>query len=391
MSNDDHPFDSDDSLLTRALDRRRFLNRTLGAGASLAGGSGLLGAFGNAPAWANAKADPNDPVLGPLIEGAKREGTVTVLGVLLQKAEGRRGFADAMKEYYGLPSSFNVNWVVKPVGPTQKQVEDELVANKVSIDVVMLNTVGFAHSLAQRGKLMSFDAPEYKNFEHMKEHPLFVNRPFYVCDPGYLVMISWNSQVIKDETFGSWFDLLKPEYKGKISCHSARITPSFAVSYYAMKNEPTIGPDFFKRLAAQETVTPQISEQAADRVLTGEWPIAMSAGPRVYSYWEQGAKHVKTSFPKEGTVSLPSFWLGLDAAPHPNAAKLALNFARTQIAGQLLMEREARMSSRTDVTSPNRDFIPLVQDKKWLYVDQLKLTPPVMRQLGDEWREMFGT
>ena len=35
-----------------------------------------------------AKADLNDPVLGPLIEGAKKEGTVTILGVLLQKAEG---------------------------------------------------------------------------------------------------------------------------------------------------------------------------------------------------------------------------------------------------------------------------------------------------------------
>ena len=55
------------------------------------------------------------------------------------------------------------------------------------------------------------------------------------------------------------------------------------------------------------------------------------------------------------------------------------------------MELEARMSSRLDVKSPNREFIPLVQDKKWIYVDQVALTQPMIRQLGDEWRDMFGT
>jgi iron(III) transport system substrate-binding protein len=365
------------------LDRRQFVNR---AGAAALG---LTGVFATGKTFG--QANPNDPVLGPLIEGAKREGAITILGVLLQKAEGRKAFAEAFKTYYGLPDSFNVNWVVKPVGPTQKQVEDELAAGRVSADVVTLNIVGFAHSLATRGKLLAFDAPEYANYDYLKDRPLFLNRPYYVCDPGYLVMISWNTDVIKGANFESWFDLLKPEYKGKISCHSARITPSFAVSYYGMKNDPAIGPDFFKRLAELEPVTPQISEQAADRVLTGEFPIAVSAGPRIYAYWEAGAKHLRMSFPKEGTVQLPNYWMGLNGAPHPNAAKLALNFARTRVAAQLLMEREARMSARTDVQSPNRDFIPLLADHKWIYVDQLKLTPPIMRQLGDEWRAMFGT
>jgi iron(III) transport system substrate-binding protein len=370
------------------LDRRQFLHGALGAGAALAAPT-LLDAYGNPARAAGNLA--NDPVLGPLIEGAKREGSITILGVLLQKAEGRKGFADAFKEYYGLPASFNVNWLVKPVGPTQKQVEDEINANKFSVDVVTLNTAGFAHQLAERGKLLAFDAPEYQHYAHLGDKPLFLNRPYYVCDPGFLVMISWNTQVIKDATFDSWFDLLKPEYKGKISCHSARITPSFALSYYGMKNNPDIGPDFFKRLVAQEPVTPQISEQAADRVLTGEWPIAMSAGLRTYGYWEQGAKHLKVAFPKEGVVLLPNYWMGLAAAPRPNAAKLVLNFARTRVAGQLLMDREARMSSRLDVVSPNKDFIPGLQDKKWIYVDQLKVTQPMLRQLGEEWRNMFGT
>src|SRR5688572_7601663 len=113
-----------------SMDRRQFLQGAAGAGVSLAGASALF----NGVAPAVAKANPNDPVLGPLIEGAKREGTVTVMGNLLQKAEGRKAFADAFKEYYGLPGAFNVDWLVKSNGPTQKQVEDEIAANKVSVD-----------------------------------------------------------------------------------------------------------------------------------------------------------------------------------------------------------------------------------------------------------------
>lgn len=372
------------------FDRRQFLGHAAGTAAALGSAASLLSPFGATPAYAAAKVDPNDPVFGPLIEGAKKEGTVTITGNLLQKAEGRKGFADAMKEYYGLPASFNVNWLVKGVGPTQKQIEDEVAANRVSVDVLMLNIVGWADSLAKRGKLLAFDAPEYKHFDHVANKPMFVNKPYYVCDPGFLFAISWNSDVIKDTKFTSWFDLLKPEFKGKISCQSARLTPSAAICYHGMKQSPEIGMDFFKRLAKQEVATIQLSEQGADKVVSGEFPICLGSGLRLYGYWQQGAKQVHMSIPKEGAVLLPNYWLGLAGAPHPNAAKLALNFVRTKESAQILTDREARMSSRTDVSSPNEEFVPTLQNHKWIDVDQTKLTPQDMRQLGEEWRDMFG-
>jgi iron(III) transport system substrate-binding protein len=372
------------------LDRRQFLGGAAGTAAALGSAASLLSPFGTTPAHAAAKIDSNDPVFGPLIEGAKKEGTVTITGNLLQKAEGRKGFADAMKEYYGLPTSFNVNWLVKGVGPTQKQIEDEVASNRVSVDVLMLNIVGWAESLAKRGKLLSFDAPEYKNFAHLEGKPMFLNRPYYVCDPGFLFAISWNADVIKDTQFTSWFDLLKPEFKGKISCQSARLTPSAAICFHGMKNSPEIGMDFFKRLAKQEVATIQLSEQGADKVVSGEFPICLGSGLRLYGYWQQGAKQVHMSIPKEGAVLLPNYWLGLANAPHPNAAKLVLNYVRTKESADLLMDREARMSSRTDVVSQNEEFVPTLQKHKWIDVDQTKLTQQDMRQLGEEWRDMFG-
>jgi hypothetical protein len=55
------------------------------------------------------------------------------------------------------------------------------------------------------------------------------------------------------------------------------------------------------------------------------------------------------------------------------------------------MDKEARMSSRLDVKSPNDTFIPTIDAKKLIYVDQTKLTQQDMRKLGEEWRTLFGT
>jgi ABC-type Fe3+ transport system substrate-binding protein len=365
------------------LDRRSTMKGLAAAGVGLA----VLDRVSTAAATV----DVNDTRLGPLIELARREGSVTVSGNLVQKAETKREFTAAFRAYYGLDESFAINWIVKSVGPTQKSVEDEINANKVAIDAVMLNVVGWAESLAKRGKLMAFDAPEYANYAHLRDKPMFLNQPYYVCDPGYLFVIGWNSDVIRDAKFESWFDLLKPEYKGKITSQSARLSPSAAVCFQGMKTDPQIGPDFFKRLAELDLVTIQLSEQASDKVVTGDFPITLGPGPRLYSYWQDGAKQVRMSVPKEGAVLLPNYWIGLAGAPHPNATKLLLNFARSREAAQILMVREGRMTGRLDVVSPNGMFVPTLQDNRWIDVDQSKMTGDDFRKLGAEWRDLFGT
>ena len=332
-----------------------------------------------------------EDALAALVEGAKGEGAVLASQNVMQAESSTKAVAAAFRKKYGLADSFSVEFVIKQSGQMQKQVEDEIAAGKVSADILGVNVVAWLSSLAKRGKLMAFEAPEYQAYAAWDDKPGFNNRPFYVSDPVILCSIAWNTDLIKGNTFASWFDLLRPEYKGKITTVSGRLSGSMAVTYKGMRETPAIGDRFFEAFAKQEPVTAILTSNAVTQVISGEYPITIATASRPFAMWRQGAKNIAQSYPKEGVVALASAFTGLAAAPHPNAAKLMLDFLRGREAQQIMMDEEGIPSGRADVTSPNPTFAPKLADLKLIYVDQLGITPDEFRRLGENWRDLFGT
>jgi iron(III) transport system substrate-binding protein len=368
--------------LARRIGRREVISGAARLGAALA----VPGAF----AVGTAEAADQPAELAPIIAAAKQEGAVVGAGNQLQSEEVRLALADGFRAYYGFPSSFKVDLLVKGIGPQQKQVEDELAAGRVSTDVLYMNFSAWAASLAKRGKAIAFDAPTYQGYTRWEGQPGFNNRPYYVSDPSFLVSITWNTEVIKGNEFKSWSDLLRPEYKGKIQCQAARLTPSLALSYKGMRETPAIGDAFFEKLAQLDIVAVPLSQTQASNVVSGDYPIAMGAASRPYAFWKRGARNIAQSFPREGVVVLPDIWLGLADGPHPNAAKLLLNFARSREGQQIIADYEGLWSGRDDVKSPQSEFVPNPADVKLIFFDQVDVTPDEMRRLGEDWRNLFG-
>jgi iron(III) transport system substrate-binding protein len=302
----------------------------------------------------------------------------------------RQAFGEAFKAYYRLPSSFRVEMLVKNTGSLQKQVEEELAAGRVSVDVLCLNVVAWLAALAGRGQLLAFDAPQYAAYAGWAGRPEFNKRPYFVSDPDFLSSIVWNTEIIKDNAFASWFDLLRPEYKGRITTVSARLSLSYALVYKAMREAPEIGERFFDEFAKLEPVTVTLTTQAIAKVVSGEYPLTVAPASRAYTAWRQGARNLAQSFPKEGVVPLAVPWVVLAGAPHPNAAKLLVNFARTREGQQLMADLDGHWSGRGDVTSPNPQFVPPLDRLKLLHVDELNVSPQEFQRLGQDWKDRFG-
>jgi iron(III) transport system substrate-binding protein len=282
-----------------------------------------------------------------------------------------------------------VDIVVKPIGQLQKQTEDEIAAGKVSVDIIAMNVLAWADALAKRGKLMPFESPEYDAYNHLGAG--LVNRPYYVSDPTITWNIAWNSDLIKGNEFKSWFDLLRPEYKGKMTVISARLSQSAAVNFKAMRETPEIGMDFFKRLAELEPVPVTLTDTAVVKLQSGEFPITLVPSTRPYAAWKRGARNIGQSFAKEGVVPLGIPWMILADAPRPNAAKLLVHYARSREGQQLLADLEGRISGRTDVKSPNPVHVPDISKLKLIKVDEVNISQQEFRTLGQEWRTLFGT
>jgi iron(III) transport system substrate-binding protein len=371
---------------TGDLDRRTLLRRAAAVGLALPA-LGTVSWRSIDRAWAQGSAPAFN--LEALVEGAKREGGVIFAGNAIQADETKKALPIAFREKYGLPASFAFDIVVKPIGQLQKQIEDEMVANKVSVDVIAMNVLAWAAALAKRNKLMPFETPEYEAYDHLG--PGMVNRPYYVSDPTITWNIAWNSDLIKGNDFQSWFDLLRPEYKGKMTVISGRLSQSAAVNFKGMRETPAIGMDFFKRLAELEPVTVTLTDTAVVKLQSGEFPITLVPSTRPYAAWKRGARNIGQSFAKEGVVALGVPWMITAEAPHPNAAKLLVHFARSREGQQLLADQEGRISARKDVKSPNPIHVPDVSKLKLIKIDEVNIEQQEFRALGQEWRTLFGT
>jgi iron(III) transport system substrate-binding protein len=179
---------------------------------------------------------------------------------------------------------------------------------------------------------------------------------FTVSAPAY---VNWD--VVKPEDFKSFKDLLKPEFAGKVVWDDPRRGgPGLNTGAMFITN---FGEDFLAKLTGSQKIAyTNNGRQIAEWVVRGKYPIGLSAGSQnLELYWKQGlGKNVKPFMgditkmnggPGFGCVAL------MDRAPHPNAAKLYLNWLLSQ-EGQTDYIKSGRNSRRLDVKPGDPDLVP---------------------------------
>jgi iron(III) transport system substrate-binding protein len=140
---------------------------------------------------------------------------------------------------------------------------------------------------------------------------------------GYAMMVNSNMVTAAEEP-RSWRDLLDPKWKGKILADDMRALGGGFAVFAAIMDQPEFGEDFHRALAKQELVFTRDVGQSERRVARGEYPIWI---PQI-SVNVQGLKGlpVRVITPKEGVAYVRLDHGMLKNAPHPNAARLFMNY-----------------------------------------------------------------
>jgi iron(III) transport system substrate-binding protein len=249
-----------------------------------------------------------------VIQQAKQEGSVTFYNGGLPTVP--RVVIKMFEAQYGI----KVNVLEARMSEVRERVRAEQAASRWLVDVVLAGASTIAQqqregALVAHGPLpaaASIVSP-YKSRADGTLVPLNANKQALLI----------NTKLVKPEDEPkTWADLLDPKWKGKILSDDPRAAGGGNLAYWVLYD--AFGPAFHQKLAAQQLVFSRELSMNPKRVAAGEYPLLLPIG--ISEAVKLKGLPVKVIVPKEGmTYGMEALGIAKNA-PHPNAARLLINF-----------------------------------------------------------------
>jgi iron(III) transport system substrate-binding protein len=239
-----------------------------------------------------------------------------------------------------------VSTVVAGSGELIKRVEAE--AGRPLGDVLW--SVGPESLAAKKGLLVPYESREAGSFFPGQAPSDHSWTPFTVMP--YIIM--YNKKLVPDaEAPKAWKDVLEPRWKGKVAYADATKSGSsytLLVTWLTIFGKNDTGWRFVEDLLRQSKVLPK-SSMTYQMVANAEIPVGLTFEQAAFDYLKGGAP-IGIVYPAEGTAIIPDGSALIANAPHPNAARLFLDFTVSREGQALVVEKFGRRSVRRDVGSP---------------------------------------
>jgi ABC-type Fe3+ transport system substrate-binding protein len=190
---------------------------------------------------------------------------------------------------------------------------------------------------------------------HLWEDNLKTNRFIYSFVADFSTPPFYNADLIKPADIGSYDDLLNPKWKGKIGFFEPRI-PSAGQGLWGFLMKVK-GKEFLQKLAGQNLFISRDGKQLADALAKGSLVVALGLSQRFVDPFIQAGLPVKPLMSiKEGMGGSNGFGTVavMKNAPHPNAAKVYINWLLGKEGQDLFGRALTQGTRRLDV------------DTKWL-------------------------
>lgn len=181
-----------------------------------------------------------------------------------------------------------------------------------------------------------------------------------------------NTNQVKPEDIKSYRDLLQPRWKGKIVMQDPS-QPGTAIVWFGVVSELIMGIDYMKDLAKQEPVITRDRRLQVEWLAQGKYPIAIAPQSDILGNFEREGAPIKKHLTQEGTFRTggSGFIALVNQAPHPNAARLFINWFLGKEAQTLYSKNNLLPSARVDVLKDHVDPGNIVQPGvKYFEVDK---------------------
>lgn len=296
-----------------------------------------------------------------LVAAARKEGKVVVSGPPSQQL--RQAMPAAFKERFGV----TLEYLGGRGNDIAARLRTERRAGISTVDAILAGSQTMATILYRESMLDPLRPglllPEVTEGSHWKKGSLWFSDPdgqfiLRLCNT-LTSTLAINTHEVKPDELHSMHDLLDPRWKGKIAVQDPTLPGSG--SNQAAQLYIEFGEEFFKRLYIdQKPIITRDTRQLTDWLVRGTYPVSFGAvDGEVEALRKEG-------WPVQPLYSL-SDWPGtttagfgqiaeLDHAPHPNAAKLFVNWIASKEGSEILARALNVVPARNDIDEVS--FLP---------------------------------
>lgn len=294
------------------------------------------------------------------VAAAKKEGKVVVMGSA--DPDVRKLLPAAFKERFGVA----LEYIGGRGGDLSARLRVERQAGLHTVDVTFggLGELGATHYQEKwldplRPVLILPDAIDATKWKPGKLWFIDPEAKYILRLYNYITggILSINTQYAKPEDFNTFKEVLNPKWRGKISLYDPTTTGTG--SQDATRIYYQFGPEFLRKLYLDQK--PGLSRDKrllADWVARGTYPISLGVETEgVIRMKEQGLP-VELLFPPDspGTLSAGNGLMALmNGAPHPNAARVFVNWMASKEGMGLLAWARRKSTARNDI---DESYVP---------------------------------
>lgn len=277
----------------------------------------------------------NQGEIDPLVKAAKEEGMLTVIALPHDWCNYGEAI-ETFKAKYGL----QVN-ELNPDAGSADEIE-AIKANKdnkgpQAPDVIDVG-FGYGPQLVEEKLTMPYKVSTWDTIPDEVKHP----DGYWFGDYYGVLAFEVNKDVVQNVP-QDWSDLLKPEYKGQVALAGdprASAQAQMSIMAASLANGGTLddvtpGLEFFKKLNDAGNFVPVIAKQAT--IAKGETPVVMRWDYNALADKNAlaGNPEIEVVIPQSGVIAGVYLQAISAYAPHPNAAKLWMEFLYSD-EGQLI-------------------------------------------------------
>lgn len=327
------------------------------------------------------------------VQAARKEGKVTTYSST--GGEMPRLVSRAFQDKYGIV----VEWITLPGGESSTKILKEHAAGLYLVDVISGGTGPWVTFLKPAGILMPLDPaiilPEVKDPKlWWKGEISFNDRDHTIASfSAYNVPpIGYNTQLVRPAEIRTFRDLLDPKWKGKIVLSDPTV-PGTGQNLMATIIESKLGEDYLRQLVKQEPVAIRDERLPIEWLAQGKYPLTLVPKPELFEEFQKAGAPLSLKNTEDGVNYLHAGGGQLALirnAPHPNAAKVFINWLLSRDGGIVVQKAHGRPSGRLDVPKENIEpltLLPSGTKEIRPITEEFQLKLPEYRKLI---RDIFG-